>query len=110
MSRLSPIPTRNELWTNRRLAQRLDQQLVLGGAGAEVGHHRHVDELGEEVVAALEAAGVDLCRDRAVDRAGDDFGGAAGDLSRLLQLTATAVEDVGEALQDAVAAGLGTAA
>src|SRR6478735_5675914 len=61
------------------LAQRLDQQLVLGSARAEVGHHRHVDELGQEVLAALDAAFFDLAENRAVDRAGDNFGGAAGD-------------------------------
>src|SRR6478752_3277682 len=43
--------------------QGLDEQLVLGGAGAEVGHHRHVDELGEEFLAALDRAVADLAQD-----------------------------------------------
>src|SRR5262245_34396842 len=82
--------------THRRypLAQRLDQQLVLRRARTQVRHHRHVDELREKVVAALDGAGLDLRRYGAVDRAGDDFGGAAGDLPGLLELLAAAVEDV----------------
>src|SRR6476469_5748339 len=96
------------LATQRRysLAQRLDQQLVLGGARAEVGHHRHVDELGQEVLTALKAAVFDLAEDRAVDRPGDYFSGAAGDGIGLLQLLAATVEDVGKALQGLVAAAL----
>ena len=52
----------------------------------------------------------DPAEHRAVDRAGDDFGRAAGDRAGLLELLAAAVEDVGHPLQDAVAAGLGAGA
>src|SRR6478609_4773923 len=72
----------------KALAQRLDQQLVLGRPRAEVGHDRHVDQLGQEVFAAFDAAAFDPGEDGAVDRPGDDFGRAAGDRVGLLQLLA----------------------
>src|SRR3954447_1269551 len=83
--------------------QWLDQQLVLGGTGAEVGHHRHVDQLGEEFLVALDRPVADLDHDRAVDRAGDHLGGAAGDRLRFLELAAAGVDHVGQALQHPVA-------
>src|SRR5215213_8871841 len=50
--------------------KRLDQQLILGRAGAEVGHHRHVDELGEKFLVALDCPVANLAHDRPVDRSG----------------------------------------
>src|SRR5436305_10034458 len=92
--------------TNRRysLMQRLDQQLVLGRARAQVRHHRHVDELGQEVIAALQATGSDAAEQGPVDGPCDDFRGAARNPLGMLELIAAAVKDVGQVLQRPVAA------
>src|SRR4051812_16955765 len=58
-SRSADKSPRGRHFDGRRSVERLNQQLVLGGAGAEVGHHRHVDQLGEEFLVALDRAVAD---------------------------------------------------
>src|SRR6476659_3082803 len=96
--RMRTVPT--------RLSQRLDQQLVLGRPSAEVGHRRQVDQLGEELFAALDRARLDLGQDRAVDRARGDFGATPGHGSLAGDLAAAAGETLADPLHDPVAARL----